>query len=487
MSLSSNGFVTSANDFVNGNWSYGYDSLDRMTSASKTGTAMNWKYDLQGNRWQQNYTAGSGPMPQYSFTNNRIDTASYDGAGNMEQDFALPTANTYTYDAEGRVYQVSGGTSATYTYDGMGRRVKGPSYEFVYDLAGHAASLLNKSTDAVVATEIFAGARHVASYFNNQTYFAHSDHLGTERARTDYAGNMCQTMTNLPFGDAQAYPTNSCSDADGRTMGGLEYDSETGLEHTLFRKFYSTPGRWMTPDPAGTAVADLTNPQTWNRYSYVTNNTSTVNDPLGLEGLSIHRCGWTGGSGDCESVVMFNNNAGVYGIAASGNLVITTAYKWYAPTIFGGVSSFIYSDGDYIDGSIAAESMQLTGGGLSVAGYNLTLSSLTLSTTQTSVGQDGGGRSAANNATNNGTTIGPANPKDKPNVPPTWDYCKSYRDGTGAGSALYNLCMSFPNNPWSNCVRGKLLNQYVPNGNPLDLSIYLVWDHPKDFATCALP
>jgi hypothetical protein len=81
--------------------------------------------------------------------------------------------------------------------------------------------------------------------------------------------------------------------------------------------------------------------------------------------------------------------------------------------------------------------------------------------------------------------VGPANPNDKPNVPPTPGFCSTYRDGTGAGDALYNLCMGFPNNPWSNCVRGKLLNQYPRNPNPFQLLWYLVPDHPYDFATCA--
>jgi RHS repeat-associated protein len=244
---------------------------------------------------------GSPPQPQYTFSgngtynNNLIDTANYDAAGNMHQDFTAGTPNTYTYDAEGRVYQVSGSTSATYVYDGLGRRVKGPNYEYVYDLYGNVASVLTPGSgnhDTVNADEIWAGSRHLASYFASSTYFTHADQLGAERIRTDVNGNACQTMTNLPFGDSQTYVTNTCHDSDGRTFGGLEYDSENGLEHTLFRKYYSVPGRWMTPDPAGTAFADLTNPQSWNRYAYALNSPLSYTDPAGLF------CVWDDGSYD---------------------------------------------------------------------------------------------------------------------------------------------------------------------------------------------
>jgi hypothetical protein len=85
----------------------------------------------------------------------------------------------------------------------------------------------------------------------------------------------------------------------------------------------------------------------------------------------------------------------------------------------------------------------------------------------------------------NNASIGPADPKSIPNVPPDPAFCGDYRDGTGAGDALYHLCMNFPNGPWSNCVRGKLLNQYTRNPNPLQLVWYFGPDHAYDSATCA--
>jgi len=65
-----------------------------------------------------------------------------------------------------------------------------------------------------------------------------------------------------------------------RRAGGR--DSESNLDHTLFRQYSSSLGRWMHPDPAGLAAADPSNPQSWNRYAYVLNDPMDWIDPLGL-------------------------------------------------------------------------------------------------------------------------------------------------------------------------------------------------------------
>ena len=78
-------------------------------------------------------------------------------------------------------------------------------------------------------------------------------------------------------------------DADKFT--GEERDSESGLDHFDFRKYSSSLGRWMSPDPAGIFVADVTNPQTWNLYSYVMNNPLSFVDPFGLDCAYLNNAG----------------------------------------------------------------------------------------------------------------------------------------------------------------------------------------------------
>ena len=60
---------------------------------------------------------------------------------------------------------------------------------------------------------------------------------------------------------------------------GYENDSETGNNYAVFRYQSSILGRFFSPDPVPGSISD---PQSWNRYAYVTNNPTNAFDPLGL-------------------------------------------------------------------------------------------------------------------------------------------------------------------------------------------------------------
>ena len=49
--------------------------------------------------------------------------------------------------------------------------------------------------------------------------------------------------------------------------------------------------RWLSPDPAGIAAVNLSDPQSWNAYAYVANQPLTATDPLGLNGNGSTGCG----------------------------------------------------------------------------------------------------------------------------------------------------------------------------------------------------
>lgn len=128
-------------------------------------------------------------------------------------------------------------------------------------------------------------ARHLLATrdSNNKTYFHHGDWLGTERARTDYSGNVANKQTSWAFGDnfLQTSAVGSPAAEDNNQFGGQECDTETGTDHATFRQYSPMAGRWMSPDPYDGSY-DLSNPQSLNRYSYVNNNPFSATDPTGL-------------------------------------------------------------------------------------------------------------------------------------------------------------------------------------------------------------
>jgi len=275
------GTVTSATDNVNGNWTYAYDQFNRLTGTTQNAAPQTYGYDRYGNRLQQGTST-------YVFDNNNHISGSgvtYDALGNVTND----GFHTYAYDAESRLIKVDGNASLTYQYDATGRRVHAPTYESVYDLNGRATTLLTLS-GLWAYSEIYAGGRHLATYSGNTTNFVHSDWLGTRRVMTSLSGVPTDTCTGLPFGDGI-----NCIGTEWNFNRFTDdvHDSESNLEHTPFRQYSSTEGRFLSPDPYAGSI-DLGNPQSMNRYSYVGGNPINFADPSGLRKI----CTLMSGEGD---------------------------------------------------------------------------------------------------------------------------------------------------------------------------------------------
>ena len=77
------------------------------------------------------------------------------------------------------------------------------------------------------------------------------------------------------------------SDQVDLSFTGQNQDTVTNLYDFSARE-YGTQGRWPSPDPAGTASAIPTDPQTWNRYAYVRNSPLSMLDPSGLDGMDYY-------------------------------------------------------------------------------------------------------------------------------------------------------------------------------------------------------
>jgi YD repeat-containing protein len=105
---------------------YGYDNLDRLTSAVLPATPYAYTYDAVGNR----VTKG-GDLYSYSPTSNRIASITpssgpvksfvFDANGSTTAD----GQNTYSYDVRGRMVQATSGLGATdYQVNALGQRIR---------------------------------------------------------------------------------------------------------------------------------------------------------------------------------------------------------------------------------------------------------------------------------------------------------------------------------------------------------------------------
>jgi RHS repeat-associated protein len=129
-----------------------------------------------------------------------------------------------------------------------------------------------------------------------QASYLTADHLGSPRVVTDEAGNVVSRHDYMAFGSeasdtignvanrttAQGYQQ---EDEIRKQYTGYERDDESGLDFAQARYYNSSHGRFTSVDPL-TASANLKNPQTFNRYSYVLNSPYKFVDPLGFISLS---------------------------------------------------------------------------------------------------------------------------------------------------------------------------------------------------------
>jgi YD repeat-containing protein len=107
--------------------SYGYDVLDRLTSA--TGTSLNetWTYDANGNRQTQGgatsstYTVAAGSNQVTSISGGLSRTYTYTGSGQTSSNGGV----TFTYMDSGRLSSVShSGVTTSYVFNALGQRIK---------------------------------------------------------------------------------------------------------------------------------------------------------------------------------------------------------------------------------------------------------------------------------------------------------------------------------------------------------------------------
>jgi RHS repeat-associated protein len=298
------GTVAITTDKAAGDWTYTYDPMNRMSTAHGPVGNVSYSIDPFGNKFQQTVTWGTAPTQSSvvatsnALTGNGLTYDLLDASGTPKGNVTFDGFHHYTYDAEGRLYQVD--SSTCYTYDGDGDRVartncnvtgagsatQGVLAEFLYDPDHRLMSEVNVATGQITRANVYAGDKLVAedapdSFVTTPTatQLRVTDQVGTLRGLLDLGQHVNESCTSFPFGDGV-----TCSSAEDKEFfTGKQRDTESDLDYFGTRYYNSTVGRFMSPDPSGLAYANPSNPQSLNLYAYVLNNPLTNIDPTGLD------------------------------------------------------------------------------------------------------------------------------------------------------------------------------------------------------------
>lgn len=280
------GNMTSRTDQLNGERteSYDYDLIGQLTSF-KRGTSVDntYQYDLLGNRVQTLENSiqtayHTNNINAYTSVSGRLNmTPQYDDNGNLTRE----TSHKYAYDCNNRLVSLDD-ISARYRYDALGRRI--------------SKTIVNATTNYYYAgnqmVEEYDGQTLAASYIfsndidevlqmkrGNNTYYYHTNHLGSVMALTDSEGHIAERIEYDAFGtpsffDASGNALSTSAIGNNILFTGREWDTESHTYYFRARTQHPALGRFMQKDPLGYIDG-------MNDYAYVGNRVIEYNDIYG--------------------------------------------------------------------------------------------------------------------------------------------------------------------------------------------------------------
>lgn len=288
-----------------------YDNLNRLKSSSVNSTGagivtLSYTYDALGNISTRSdvgtYTYGtvnSRPHAVASISGTVNTAFTYDNNGNM----TTGNGRTVTYTSFDMPSAISEtGASDTFVYGPEHQRIKrqttaattiyvnpdgssGPAYE--KDMTSGGATIeervfVSAGSDPVVMLKRANGTG------NFTAYYLYRDSIGSTVAITNSSGTVLEHLAYEPFGkrrasDGASDPTNAIKGVNSdRGFTDHEHLDDIALVHMNGRVFDPLVGRFLSAD-ANIQFAD--NLQSYNRYSYVSNNPLNARDPTGYFSL----------------------------------------------------------------------------------------------------------------------------------------------------------------------------------------------------------
>ena len=278
-----------------------YNNLHRIKTY--TGLTGNYGYDPTGNI--TNNVEGGGS--RYAYANPRIQavrtafgyTNLYDLCGNMiVRHGGLTNSQAMVYDPENQLSAIAqAGVMSDefgYAYDGarLWKRLnQNPANIQVW------IGNIYEEKGGKVLFHVFAGSEQVCTFETNSPlwgggdtskvgYYYHEDNLNSSTALSSSSGSQQQANVYFPFGRIQYTTSQPGTFQVSRQFTGQIKDDESGLYYLgsadgPYGRYYDPElGRFIQPNRV---IQDLSNPQSYNRYSYCVNDPLRYTDPTGLD------------------------------------------------------------------------------------------------------------------------------------------------------------------------------------------------------------
>jgi len=221
-------------------------------------------------------------------------TFTYDNNGNLAQKTTDGVITTYVYDYANRLTALgSQGATTTYGYDAFGSRVFQSTattttlYPFKwYSVASSTGTGAKYATtteyvfngDSLISTADQQTASGAATG-TAQTRYIHPDHLGSTNVVTNASGTVVQTLDYYPYGATRISTNTGGADSARKYIG--QFTDPSNLDYLNARYYDSSRGQFLTEDPIFWAKQNLSDPQSFNSYSYSDDNPISKKDPSG--------------------------------------------------------------------------------------------------------------------------------------------------------------------------------------------------------------
>lgn len=179
------------------------------------------------------------------------------------------------------------------------RKLVGENVRFVYGVGGNLIAEFNRANGNILKEYVAGGGMMAVIDPSLGTRYTVADNLSSPRVVTSSSGAVIARHDYMAFGGELGSGIGGRTTGDGYAASdgvrdkftGYERDSETGLDYAQARYYASLQGRFTSVDPFG-ASANIGNPQSFNRYTYVLNSPYTLTDPTGMIAM-----GMTGANG----------------------------------------------------------------------------------------------------------------------------------------------------------------------------------------------